>query len=51
MELTMVTAAERHRELIADLAPHCGGLRKLQMVCIRRTAAAGEASWVLTNFR
>jgi hypothetical protein len=40
MEFAMVTAAERNSEFIADLAAKCLALRKAQMMCIRRPAAA-----------
>src|SRR5712671_107807 len=39
----MMRAAERHGELIADLAPHCAGLCEPQMVCIRRPSPAHQA--------
>jgi len=42
MQLTMVTAAERHRELVADLATERTRLRELKMVRIRRAAPASQ---------
>ncbi len=43
MELTMMPAAQRHGELIADLAPERPALRKAQVMGIARPAAADEA--------
>ena len=43
MELTMVTAAERHRELVAYFAPERALLRKPQMMWICRLAPADKA--------
>jgi hypothetical protein len=43
MEFTMVSAAEWHRELIADFAPKRAALRELKMMRVRRATAAGEA--------
>ena len=42
MNLTMMRATERYRELVADLAAECTRLRQPQMVRIRRTPAAKE---------
>ena len=43
VELTMMPAAQRHRELIADLAPERPALCKAQMMGIARPTAADEA--------
>lgn len=43
VQLAMVGTAYWNREFVADFATHRVGLRKLQMVGIRRTAAADEA--------
>ncbi len=40
MDLTVVRATERHRELIADLATKCARLREAQMVWIGGAATA-----------
>jgi hypothetical protein len=42
MELAMVTAAERHRELVAYFAPERALLCKPQMMCIRGAAPASQ---------
>ena len=39
----MMAAAERHRELVADLAAERARLRKTQMMRIRRRATANQA--------
>ncbi len=39
----MVRAAERHRELIADLEAEAAWLRKAQVMGVRRLAAANNA--------
>jgi len=44
----MVPPTQRHRELIADLAPQRPGLRKAQVVGVGRAATANEA-WLLSN--
>ena len=46
MNLTMVSATERDRELVADLAAEGWCLRKAQVVGIGGAAAADEA-WLL----
>ena len=38
----MMAAAQRHGELIADLAPECAVLREAQMMGICRPAAANQ---------
>src|SRR5215471_8264482 len=43
MDLTMMGAAERHRELIAHLATERARLRQAQMVRIRRLSTANQA--------
>jgi hypothetical protein len=43
MELTMMSAAQRDGELIADLASERAALREAQMVRVRRLPAANEA--------
>jgi hypothetical protein len=45
VQLAMMGAAKRHRELIADFAPQCSGLREAEMVGIARLAAADE-TWL-----
>jgi hypothetical protein len=42
MELAMVTAAERHRELVAYFAPERALLGKLKMMRIRGAAPASH---------
>jgi hypothetical protein len=42
MQLTMVTAAERHRELVAYFAPERALLSEFKMVRIRRAAPASQ---------
>ena len=42
MQLAMMGAAERHRELIADLEAEASGLREAQVMGIRRLAAANH---------
>jgi hypothetical protein len=42
MHLALVPSAQRHGELIADLAPECSGLGKAQMMRVRRAAAADK---------
>ena len=46
MGLAMMAAAERHYELIADLAPESALLREAQMMGIRRPASADETGLV-----
>ncbi|HUE09384.1 MAG TPA: hypothetical protein VMQ54_00530, partial [Steroidobacteraceae bacterium] len=48
MNFPMMAAAERHGELITDLAAECPALSKAQMVCIRGLSAAHQA-WLLGN--
>ena len=48
MELAMMCPAERHRELVADLAPERTRLREAQMVGIRRAPAANQ-TWLLDH--
>jgi hypothetical protein len=43
MRFAMVGAAERHRELVTDLAPHGAGLRKSQMMGVGWLPAAQQA--------
>ena len=43
MNLPMVTAAERHGELIADFEAYCSGLRKAQVMWIGRLPATDQA--------
>ena len=43
MQLPVVPAAERHRELIADLETHCPGLGKPQVMGIARLPATDQA--------
>jgi hypothetical protein len=43
MNLMMVAAAERNRELVADFATECPALRKAQMMGIRGQPATSEA--------
>ena len=43
MNLTVMRAAQRHRELIAYLATERTGLHKPQMMRIRRTPTANQA--------
>jgi hypothetical protein len=43
MSLPMVAAAQRHGELIADLAAQCAVLRKAQMVGVCRPAPTNQA--------
>jgi len=43
MDLTVVRPTERHRELVADLATECTGLREAQMVWIGGPATAHQA--------
>jgi hypothetical protein len=42
MEFAVVGAAQRHGELIADFAPERPLLRELEMMRVRRAAAAGQ---------
>jgi len=42
MKLSMVAAAQRHRELIAGLAPHCPTLCEAQVVGIRGPTTANQ---------
>ena len=42
-DLSVMRAAYRHRELIARLAPERTGLRKTQLMRIRRTPTANQA--------
>jgi hypothetical protein len=42
MQLPMMRTTKRDREFVADLARERAPLRKLEMVRIRGTAAAGE---------
>ena len=43
MQIAVMDAAERHRELITDPAPKCPRLTKPDMVGIRGSPAAEEA--------
>ena len=43
MQLPMMSSAQRHRELVADLATECTRLREAQMVRIARPSAADQA--------
>ena len=43
MQLAMMTAAERHRELVADFEAECSWLRKPQVMRIGRLPAADQA--------
>jgi hypothetical protein len=43
MQLPVVTAAERHRELIADFDPQCSWLGKAQVMWVGRMTAADNA--------
>ena len=43
MDLTVVRPTERHRELVADFATECTGLREAQMVWIGGPATADRA--------
>ena len=43
MKLAMMSAAQRHRELVADLAAQCAALCKAQVVRVRGLAAANQA--------
>jgi len=43
VELAMVRATQRHGEFVAHLAPERALLSKPKMVCIRRSATAGQA--------
>ena len=43
MQLPMMTAAERHGELVADLETEAAGLRKPQVMRVRRLPPAYEA--------
>ena len=49
MDLAMMAAAQRHGELIADLAPERWVLREAQVVSIRGLPAANQAglAWQL----
>src|SRR5260370_35460610 len=42
MHRTMMPATERDRELVADVAAECTGLREAEVVGIRRLTAAHE---------
>src|SRR5436309_2343591 len=42
MQFTMMGAAERHRELVADLEAEASWLREAQVMGIRRLAAAND---------
>ena len=42
MGLTVMAAAQRHDELVADLAPDCAVLREAQMMGISRPAPADQ---------
>ena len=44
MELAMVPATKRNRELVADFAAKGAFLREAQMVSVRRCAAAHQTS-------
>ena len=48
MSLAVVATAERHRELVADLAPERRMLGKPEVMSVRRLAATDEA-WLLAN--
>ena len=43
MQIAVVNAAQRYRELVADLAPKGARLPKLDVMRIGRTAAADKA--------
>jgi hypothetical protein len=43
MDLAMMASAQRHGELVTDLAPQRPLLRKAKMVGIRRLPAANQA--------
>src|SRR5262249_32911110 len=43
VQLAMMSPAQRHRELVADLAAECTRLREAQMVWIGRPPAADQA--------
>jgi hypothetical protein len=43
MNPPMVTAAERHSELIADLEAYCSGLSKAQVMRIGRLSPTDQA--------
>jgi len=43
MDLTVVRPTERHRELVADFATECTGLREAQMVWIGGPATTHQA--------
>jgi hypothetical protein len=45
MDLTMMHAAERHRELIADLSAECRGLCEAQMMGVGGLASA-DNTWL-----
>src|SRR5450755_2027287 len=42
MIVAVMGPAERDRELVADLAPHCAGLGKPKMVGVSRASAANQ---------
>jgi hypothetical protein len=46
MHLAMVPSAQRHGELIADLATESAGLGEAQMMRVRRGATA-DKTWLL----
>jgi hypothetical protein len=46
----MVTARQRHRELIADLTPECPALRETQVMGIRRSSTANQTSMLGNGF-
>jgi len=43
VHLAMVPAAERNRELVADLATECSALNKPEMMGVRRLSTANQA--------
>jgi hypothetical protein len=51
MNLTVVRATQRHRELVADLATKCIALRKAQMVRIRWPHKADTVAWTWSRSR
>ena len=50
MSLTVMSPAEGHGELVADLTAECRELRKSQVMGIGRTPAADEASLLGNRF-
>ena len=43
MDVTVMGSAKRHREFVADFAPHRARLSELQMVCVCGTSRADQA--------